>query len=309
MRTRKLLAAGVAIAALAGSVTPGSAAPVEEIDLTGPGVVRYDDASEVDGGPREVVRGERTNDGGCAFSRPTSLNPGEASSLVEIAYDHDTCRSLVTISTAATAADPVRLAGAGSSSQKGTLAALGDSGPGGLEGVSSAFGRFRAYEWSWFDEPARWARGCDIEDPCPPLPPVNTVKNTIEWTPDGSCAIAPGTSGLAESESTWYTTTGWEQLQNDFSFPASPVPCDVDAYSQNTNRFQNQEFCTVVGGVFGGILGGIAGFVADTDTYYEPNRVRGDENAVAYFNVNWRKDGLCNRLLQFKHKTQNIQIG
>lgn len=292
-----------AFAAVAGIVSPAVHATAAAPDLTGPNVIRYQDSNGT--AAREVVTGRRTATG-CAFSRPATLRPGQSESIVELAYDPDTCRSLVAVRSGAAVATPVT-GSAGSATQSGTIAGAAAA-PGSM-GIESAFGRFRAYQWSWFDEPARWVRNCDVEDSCGPLPPVNTVKNTVEWTPDGSCAIAPGTSGWAESNVTWFTTTGWEMLRNDFTYPASPVPCNVDAYSQNVNHFQNQEFCAVVGGIFGGILGGILGYVAETDTYYEPNRVRGDENASAFFNVSWRKDGLCNQLLQFNDKYQSIQIG
>ena len=300
-RTRCAVASLVALGAL--GVPAGHA--TSRIDLTGPNVVRYG-SSTVVAGTREIVAGSRTSTGGCAFTRATSLRPGESASVVELAYDPDTCRSLVAV-----AQDDALPAPADGTEGTTSAEATAGSAAGAPETVSAlaAFGRFRAYEWSWFDEPVRWLQGCDVEDPCPPLPPVNTVKNTIEWTPDGSCAVAPGTTGRAESATTWFTTTGWESLRNDFTHSPDPIPCHIDMYSNNVNHFQNQEFCAVVGGVFGGILGGILGFVAETDTYYEPNRVRGDENATAFFTVSWRKDGLCNSLLQFKNKTQSIRIG
>lgn len=68
---------------------------------------------------------------------------------------------------------------------------------------AAAVGQQARYLWSWYDEPARWAANCDVEEGyfegCY-LPPVNFVRNTVEWTPDPSCTIAPGSTAWLGSE-------------------------------------------------------------------------------------------------------------
>lgn len=46
------------------------------------------------------------------------------------------------------------------------------------------------------------------------------------------------------------------------------------------------------------------------NTYYDINRVRGDENGTAFFRWEWRKDGpFCADFLRFNQKHDNERVG
>lgn len=101
-----------------------------------------------------------------------------------------------------------------------------------LLAAPTALTRHHAYKWAWYDEPARWLFGCDVEeqfsDVCV-LPPVNTVRTDIEWTPDGTCSVAPGTTAEADHRITMYEGTRWTVVTDEpETNPASSpgvVPC------------------------------------------------------------------------------------
>lgn len=284
------------VIASVGAMTTGTAGAAERVTLSGPEVVDYGLAGyEFEDSTRHIVEGT-PDSGGCRFTGEGTLQPGESVTQVEIAYDPATCRSLVERGTLVGDGPP-------EGSVRDGAQARSEAGGAPTDGLSaqSVLGRFRAYQWSWYDEPARWVQGCDVEDSCGPLPPVNTVKNSVEWVPDGSCAVAPGYTGWNEYEITWLTLTGWEVKRNDWNHAPDPIPCEQDIYSENYNHFQNRAFCTAVGGVLGAIF--------ETNTYYEPNHVHGDRNGVAYYRWSARKSGLCSALLRFNQKQQNVRIG
>lgn len=219
--------------------TSGAAAS-EPLTLEGPDVITYGLAPyELEDSTRIIRQGERTPNGGCAFSGERSLAPGESITEIEIAYDPSTCRSLFEVGVLVGGAEGLDDS---EDSDSATETASTSAESDGLFAVA-ALGRFAAYQWSWFDEPARWIQGCDVEDPCPPLPPVNTVRNGIEWSPDGACAVAPGTIGTMDFRITWLVLTGWQVVVNDWTHSPDPIPCEDDIFSQNVNQFRNNAFC------------------------------------------------------------------
>jgi hypothetical protein len=265
---------------------------VEEVFLEGPEVVYYGIAPyELAESTQLIRQGERSADGGCLFISETTLRPNESRTEIEVAFDPATCRSLVEVGTLVSGDDFLTHNWAG---QEKTLASDGtlSSSPPELLTAAALRPRQFASEWSWYDEPARWAASCDVEetagDGCL-LPPVNSVYNGIEWQPDGVCAVAPGTIGRVDYEIRWLSGTGWNVIRDDWTHSPDPIPCEQDIFSRNINQFQNTEFCFTT-----------------TNTWYEPNEVRGDKNGNATFQRVARKGGFCSSLLRFGHKERNF---
>lgn len=265
---------------------------IEEVALEGPGVVYYGlGPYELAQSTQLIRQGKRMADGGCLFVSETTLRPNEARTEIEVAFDPATCRSLVEIGTLVSGNDFLENNWAGqeeASASEETTSSL----PSDLLATAALRPRQFASEWSWYDEPARWAVSCDVEetvrDGCV-LPPVNSVYNSIEWQPDGVCAVAPGTLSRADSEIRWLDRTGWNVIRNDWTRSSDPVPCEQDVFSRNVNQFQNTRFC-----------------FSTTNTWYEPNEVRGDKNGNATFQRVARKGGFCSSLLRFGHKESNF---
>lgn len=305
-RTRVVLIALTAML-LAGVMTVPSGASVvnEVVDLVGPAVTKYDLAPYVFENSSRIIRvGARTPDGGCAFSGEKRLQSGESITEIEIAYDPLTCRSLV--ETGKLISGDESLAAAANSedavSQSFTTAPAGqESEPG---GGGSVLPTQEAFMWSWYDEPARWVFDCDVEETpngvrCL-LPPVNFVRNGIEWTPDGVCARSPGTTAESTSRIFAYQGTFWSAALNQFTRSPNPLPCGQDVFSQNVNRFENRFFCNTLRSI-----GLPLTQFGTTRTFYEPNRVEGDENGTAFFRWNLRKSGPCSALLRAGAKFDN----
>jgi hypothetical protein len=300
-RWRSLVAVAMAfvLAVLLAASGAGGAAANEPLTLEGDEVITYGlEPYELENSTRIIRQGERMPDGSCAFSAERSLQPGESIAEIEIAYDPATCRSLYEVGILVGGDQGLD---GGADSDSATEGATTNPGSAGLSSAAAPIGTFAAFQWSWFDEPARWVRGCDVEDPCPPLPPVNTVRNGIEWSPDGTCAVAPGTIGWMDFRITWLVLTGWQVIRNDWAHSPDPIPCDQDIFSQNVNHFQNRAFCAA--------LLGPPFLLFPTNTYYDINKVRGDENGTAFFSWQWRKDGPCSALLRFNQKHDNERIG
>lgn len=246
-RTRGQLVGALAVSfvfavVLGAGYSPRDAAGNEPLTLEGDEVITYGLAPyELENSTRMIRQGEQMADGSCAFSAETSLEPGASITEIEIAFDPESCRSLYEVGILVGGAEGLD-GGAGAESATESATATFES----ADLSAAAIGRFAAYQWSWLDEPVRWIRGCDVEDPCPPLAPVNTVRNGIDWSPDGACAVAPGTIGWMDYRITWLALTGWVVVRDEWTHSPDPIPCDLDIFSQNVNHFENRVFCATI---------------------------------------------------------------
>lgn len=94
----------------------------------------------------------------------------------------------------------------------------------------------------------------------------------------------------------------WQVVVDDWTHSPNPIPCDQDIFSQNVNHFENREFCAFI------TQNPFVRFFP-TNTYYDINHVRGDENGTAFFNWQWRKSGPCDSMLRFNQKHDNDRVG
>jgi len=102
-RRKQLLALAFSVllvAVFATTISPGMA---QQVDLRGTSVIRYRVGADVPPGPKQVVKGSRTSDGGCQFRSPTLgvSTAGQRVTATEIAYDPSLCESLIVIKTQA----------------------------------------------------------------------------------------------------------------------------------------------------------------------------------------------------------------
>jgi hypothetical protein len=93
-----LVAGAVAGVVLAGGVGSDSAAGPEAM-LEGPNVLNYGQPYELRASERFIVQGKRLPGGGCEFARSSvmrSVSPSTPEvAEIEVAFDPDTCRSLL----------------------------------------------------------------------------------------------------------------------------------------------------------------------------------------------------------------------
>jgi hypothetical protein len=293
---------------LAVGLSPVSVAADESAEmLVGPNVVEYGLAPYVlEDSHQYVVQGTALPGGGCHFKGEHELAGGQSLTEIEVAYDPDTCRSLFEAGSLVSGHDFLQPQFDSTLTyEEGHAGGVSES-PAETEDLSmqGAGDRHRAYHWSWYDEPARWAFNCDVEDGFSDgcvLPPVNTVRNDIDWRPDGTCAVSPGTTGRMSYQITWLRATGWTVVQNDWSHSPDPIPCDQDIFSRNNNHFNNGVFCQSLANA----IPIINPRVAPTDTYYQPNSVSGNQNGVATYRWSASKAGGCESFLRFARKGQN----
>ncbi len=217
-------AGGLVLAGIIGSPSALAAGAT----LEGPNVVHYGQPYELGGAERFVIEGERLPDGGCEFTRSSIIGDTDVAEI-EVAHDPDTCRSVVERGTWADT-NPSLSAGEGtasrsdSSSSSAPTKGTDDSAPASGDATTAAVSQKLAYSWSWYDEPARWIRGNDVED-SGWLPPVNTLRNRVEWYPDGNCAVAPGYTGWMYWDATWLTETGWSFAYHNWVTSPDPIDC------------------------------------------------------------------------------------
>lgn len=298
--------------------------------LQGPNVVDYtgseyaqDLMSDVH---KFVLHGTRMVDGGCAIAYEYKLEPTEHDiTQEELAFDPDTCTSLVARGHLLSRDLSYRQSGVGNSAMglsrgssnsavgnasvpTGSSAASTSSPYGGWYGdpnrVPSATysaNTYRAYQDSWYDEPLRWV---------PPnkrtygeIAPTTEALNAIEWTPGGGCGVAPGTIAYFSSYDFWLAETSWNLTSRYFTTPPTYLSCADRPFSQSDTSYENEAFCTVAGAIGGGILGGILGRVNVTHARYNPNYIFGwEDGSLNSYGIMY-KDGLCSKLLQEKHQT------
>ncbi|UIP29883.1 hypothetical protein [Photobacterium sp. TLY01] len=67
----------------------------DEVKLEGPNVVNYNYPESFEEESRYIRQGKINSDGYCEFLSTYRAKPGEYISIAEIAYDPDTCRSLI----------------------------------------------------------------------------------------------------------------------------------------------------------------------------------------------------------------------
>lgn len=216
-----------------------------------------------------VLQGVRLPGGGCQFSGQMTLGPEQNSvTELELAFDPDTCRSLIERGILVTSGDMTNLEETATSNGSTSVATSGPS-------ASSTLGTWRATFHSWFEDP--------------PGIHVNDVINIVEWSPDGVCALPPGTTANVSFDLRWLTTTGWSLASHTWDRGGD---C-LRVWSGSTAQFTNGVFCL--------------GF--DTHTWYEPNYVEGraDSSAGTVWSV--RKEGFCAFLLSANRTLDRQQIG
>lgn len=274
----------------------------EQIMLEGPNVVEYGMGpySFEDEG-RLLLEGTATETGGCAFEHTLTLNPGETLSGIQIAYDPSRCLTLYATGQLV-AGGPEEWLDSERTSSELHLA-------GSLTGSSSisalAVRRHEAYTWSWVDEPARWALNCDVEDGAAEgcfLPPVNSVRSDVVWFPDGSCAIAPGNTGVVSYETRHLALTGWKRDSNTWQHTPDGA-CRDTIWSRNYTHFSNELFCELISDPIVNsvpIVGPIYDTLVDyrTETHYEPNAVTGTKAGASTHIYAVSHDGDCDSFLR-----------
>lgn len=297
-RARVLIALIAPLVPLLVVAQPAEAAslPTTVMTLQGLHVIAYGDQQVTRGGSRLVRYGTAHPDGGCQWPVSERTKPGQHIYETEIAYDPDTCRLLVERSAVqAGFADPASPGQLTTKDEQGSLAS--PTGPTGMAALASS--PVDAYTWSWYDEPARWLFGCDVEDGVAEgcyLPVVNYVKNTITWSPDGNCTIPPGTQAHFGSQLAYLRDTGWTISSNYFSYNTTLTTCRDTLYSKNQASFNNRVFC---GYILEAIIPGVGvPQVNATNTYYEPSGLEGFADGSALHITQLRKSGGCDALLK-----------
>lgn len=298
MSTMVVLLAGTAL------ITPAKASVVGDLlELVGPSVVQYETPYILANSSRIIRQGVPLPVGGCSFSGEKSLPPGQSITEIEIAYDPLTCRSLIKAGTLVGGDEGLVAADASADAPGATPFTTAPSGNESEAGGSPASASQRAFMWSWYDEPARWALECDVQEGFSEgcvLPTVNFVRNEIEWQPDGVCAVPPGTTGSTpDARIQELTATGWTVADNiPNKSPVGPLCGAQNIFNENRVRFQNRVFCGVL------TRNPFLPFVA-TKTNYEPNHVSGDKNGTAFFKWTLTKSGQCSILLRSGAKFDN----
>lgn len=154
----------------------------ETIVLDGQNVIEYEHHDELANSVRYIIQGERLSSGGCSFSGEFTLD-GNAKSVTELemAFDPDTCRSLIERGTMVASGDSTDPDDTSSSSNTETV----DAPSGSSTTVSASLGIWDAQLHGWFEDP--------------PGIHVNDAVNTIRWEPDGTCADAGGARSCASN--------------------------------------------------------------------------------------------------------------
>jgi hypothetical protein len=278
-----------------GAASPalGSYRELSQELLDGPSVINYGaEPILFQESERFIVQGEKRAGGGCRFVYENELDLGAPEIVtLEVAFDPGSCRTLVQRGTLAPdSPQPVQALqdGVARDTEEARASA---SDRDGFSPASTQHPRRRAFSWTWYDEPARWVRNCDVEDPCPPLPPVNTVYNATTWTPGGDCTLAPGTTAIMEYDINWLIITGWIMIHNQWTNSGSVIECNEADLSRTRSTFRNDLFCNAV-------LPIPAIPHVPTHTFYDPNEVRGTKNGSATYRHVADKAGGCSFLLR-----------
>lgn len=322
-RRRVLLGSGhvsrLMVGILAGAIVSlgAESAGATEATLEGPNVIHYGQPYELHSTDRFIAKGEQLPGGGCQWKRSEAIEHRDVAEI-EIAYDPTTCESLFVRGTWADEnasltgkAETAERSGAASSSASSSALATGGNAASAIGGGSTP-PRFdpippgsnprylSAYAWTWYDEPARWAFGLDIEDAVPlPLvgsvPPVNSFRNWIEWWPNGDCTVPVGYLGWFRFEGNWLSESGWKLEYHDwYHTPELMESCSQPVYSRSYAGFVNNFFCNTLGD----LLIPFTPFDLSTRTVYSPNGVEGYRDGTARWTSLTAKRGYCTNFLR-----------
>lgn len=304
-RSKTALIASIIPMLLLGNPGPAQATETPQaLTLTGPNVIHYGTSDYSLTSSYQLLRQGTPTATGCEFFVEDRVQVGEDLAEIDVAYDPDTCRLVVARGVpAAGFAEPAPGTLSTSESESQTAA---------VDATAPAFSaqtlaRRQAYAWSWYDEPLRWAvpGGCDVEDgPAQGclLPPVNYVKNTISWSPDGTCAVPPGTVADLTSQIAWLRTTGWTVASNFWDRNGPLVGCNETLRSRNKSRFMNDFFCQALVNTLP-IPDILKPRVAPTNTYYDPSGLQAFADGSALVTTVLRKDGGCQSFLRGKRRS------
>lgn len=224
-----------------------------EFALEGPNVIEYKHMIVLADTKQFIREGVRLSDGGCKFIGNATLQKGESKTELELAYDPDTCRSLVEIGTL------ISDEFVHSPDQIETEAKVISKTPGsdvvvtemlGSDEVQAASAASKAILHSWYEDPV----GIDL----------NNVENSVEWHPDGSCAWPSGEWAIVTVSLSWFPYSGWYKVSDSHvaTFSCGGVSIETTAH------FRNDVFCVLSD---------------DTFADYEPNKVTGLPNGNADF--------------------------
>lgn len=263
----------VVMASLLSAAGPSEANQAGEADLQGPNVIRYPHGDNLTNHVRFLVQGDRLLDGGCGFRAELTRVPGQPLSDRELAYDPDTCRSLRErgYQQGATPGPPPNA----SQGDGAIVRASGPSAsPSSLSATTAGYSN-HAFIRSWFHDPR-------------PVPnfTVNRVTNTVDWNPDGTCALAGDAQVSYLYEWNVDVNTGWTLEDNNWNRGAN---CD-GVFSSSYVKFQNRVFCPALF---------LPTLFFPTVTEYDRNNVTGLPSGRARYTYGWRKSGSCSNLLGY----------
>lgn len=304
-----------------------------EPELDGDNIIHYPEPYELSEVTYVIIQGSAREDG-CEFSFSEPLSDVHMMEY-ETQYDPETCRSVFKRGTP-TSEDEARFAtrfprGEVSMQPVSTCPISPGSTSYSLQEIrercqpsteismltGSGYENKSAYSWGWVDEPLRWGADelfcgiltcpvgdCDdVEDTCL-LPPVNYQRNYIHWTPNGNCAITPGTTGYTAQEPYYLYETGWRINSHYYDHSDGDPTCDSPVWSNTTITFKNKTFCedVIMAALceFGGIC-----FLPDpypTFALYNPEGIVGYENGGSNYSNNMAKWGGCSDFLQLGHR-------
>ncbi len=178
-----LVAALVALASCAEHENPaqpvqrpvqGGTATQSEIHriLTDPSTYKYKHSETLVGSTKALRQGKRLDGGGCSFSRSFNLRKGETITEIELAFDPETCRSVVA----------VQSTGESFTSTLGLRTA-------GVPAPDVA----TLHSW--------WADPVGLH--------VNDMTNVVGWNGDGTCAAPPWSAPFEDFDYDLLEQTGW----------------------------------------------------------------------------------------------------
>jgi hypothetical protein len=215
-----------------------------------------------------IVSGVRQLDGSCWFEGELRASPSTpAVGQEEIAYDPDTCQSLVRYGELRSASEPS--AESATATTQSEVSSDSESASLGLvpsEKNAVLYQRQLASGYTAWEDPFQLD--------------VNKSKNEVNWRPSRYCAGAR--SSDVNMYLSWRSGTGWYKEYRDWIRYSN---CERVA-STTHSSFENPTFCAA----------------NVTNTWYLPNRVWGLPAANAVHGWEAGKSGGCTDLLHLEHK-------
>ncbi len=215
-----------------------------------------------------TIEGRKNPDGSCTISDSGSVPPGGlAVRSDEIAFNPITCQSQIaryrlSNEEAALADDAAEDTARASSSEESSGSGRNvTGGPG--DAASMAVSSEGAYSRTWYEDPP----GID----------VTSVRNSTNWTYNGSCVL----SQTGRAHYSWFTTSGWSKIGEDFEAGYNCSRSRSSSYA----RFRNGVFCLTI----------------DTYNTYDRNRIFGQEDGGYNWSYDATKSGGCTALLSIHH--------